>query len=80
MPALHIRNIPEETVAVLKERAARHGRSLEAELRHILDQTAASSASDATGSILDRVVTVHSGRAAPFSRQDIYNDKDPDGR
>ena len=36
MPALHVRNVPEETVALLKERAARHGRSLEAELRELL--------------------------------------------
>lgn len=32
-----IRQIPDETVARLKAKAARHGRSLEAELRSILE-------------------------------------------
>lgn len=36
MPALHIRNVSDETVALLKRRAQRHGHSLEAELRDIL--------------------------------------------
>lgn len=36
-----IRQIPEETVARLKARAARHGRSLEAELRLILENAVA---------------------------------------
>jgi plasmid stability protein len=34
--SLHVRNIDEEIVARLKERAARHGRSAEAEHRAIL--------------------------------------------
>ena len=36
-----IRQIPEETVARLKAKAARHGRSLEAELRSILEHAVA---------------------------------------
>ena len=36
-----IRQIPDETVARLKEKAARHGRSLEAELRVILEHAVA---------------------------------------
>jgi antitoxin FitA len=36
-----IRQIPDETVARLKARAARHGRSLEAELRSILEHAVA---------------------------------------
>ncbi len=35
-----VRGLPEETVARLKERAAEAGRSLEAELRDILNQAA----------------------------------------
>ncbi|MBB3040818.1 FitA-like ribbon-helix-helix domain-containing protein [Nocardioides soli] len=42
MPALHIRNVSEETVARLKARASSHGRSLEAELRLVLDDAATS--------------------------------------
>ncbi len=36
-----IRQIPDETVARLKAKAARHGRSLEAELRAILEHAVA---------------------------------------
>ncbi len=37
MPALTIRNVPEETKKRLRIRAAEHGRSMEAELRAILE-------------------------------------------
>ena len=36
-----IRQIPEETITRLKAKAARHGRSLEAELRAILEHSVA---------------------------------------
>ena len=36
MASLHVRNIDDEIVVRLKERAARHGRSAEAEHREIL--------------------------------------------
>lgn len=43
MPAnLHVRNLDDELVARLKRRAARHGRSTEAEHREILRQVLAS--------------------------------------
>ena len=35
MPALHIRDIPEEVIEALKRRAAENDRSLQKELRHI---------------------------------------------
>ena len=38
MASLHVRNIPDEIVRKLKLRAARHGRSTEAEHREILKQ------------------------------------------
>jgi plasmid stability protein len=38
MPALTIRNLGEETHRALKLRAARHGRSTEAEIRSILEE------------------------------------------
>jgi plasmid stability protein len=38
MPAVTIRNLSEETHRALKVRAARHGRSAEAEIRAILEQ------------------------------------------
>jgi plasmid stability protein len=37
MPAVTIRNLPEETHRALKVRAAQHGRSTEAEIRDILE-------------------------------------------
>lgn len=37
MPAVTVRNIPEETHRALKARAAKHGRSTEAEIRQILE-------------------------------------------
>lgn len=37
MPAVTIRNLPEATHRALKLRAARHGRSTEAEIRDILE-------------------------------------------
>ena len=36
MSAVHIRDVPDEVLAALKRRAARHDRSLQKELRHIL--------------------------------------------
>ncbi|HEX5314163.1 MAG TPA: Arc family DNA-binding protein, partial [Gammaproteobacteria bacterium] len=37
MPAVTVRNLPAETHRALKLRAARHGRSTEAEIRAILE-------------------------------------------
>lgn len=39
MPAMTIRNIPEATHRAIKARAAAHGRSAEAEVRAILEET-----------------------------------------
>jgi len=41
MPTLTIRNVPVETKKRLRIRAAEHGRSMEAELRAILEETLA---------------------------------------
>lgn len=37
MSAVTVRNLPEETHRALKQRAAKHGRSTEAEIREILE-------------------------------------------
>ena len=39
MPAVTVRNLPEETHRALKLRAARNGRSTEAEIRHNLEES-----------------------------------------
>lgn len=36
MAAIHVRNVPEHVVTALRERAARHGRSMQEEIRQIL--------------------------------------------
>jgi len=76
MPALHIRNVPEETVALLKERAASHGRSLEAELRVVLDDAAATPTARKRRQI--NWPTLSSGISEPFDRHDFYPDEDED--
>jgi antitoxin FitA len=38
MPVVTVRNLPEETHRALRLRAARHGRSTEAEIRAILEE------------------------------------------
>lgn len=39
MAAVHLRNMPEDVVVALKARAAVNRRSMEAEIRHILEET-----------------------------------------
>lgn len=39
MPTITVRNLPETTRQALKERAARNNRSMEAEVRAILEET-----------------------------------------
>jgi plasmid stability protein len=39
MPAITVRNLPEEVHRALRVRAASHGRSTEAEIRDILEQS-----------------------------------------
>lgn len=39
MPTVTVRNLPEETHRALRVRAAHHGRSTEAEIRVILEET-----------------------------------------
>jgi antitoxin FitA len=46
MGQLLVRNLPDDLVNALKERAAKHGRSTEAEHRAILEETLKASAGD----------------------------------
>jgi plasmid stability protein len=39
MTTLTVRNVPEARIRALKERARRHGRSMEEELRQIIDES-----------------------------------------
>lgn len=52
MAAITVRNLSDETHRALKARAARHGRSTEAEIRAILDESVSSSDRVKLGSLL----------------------------
>ena len=72
MPVLTVRNLPEETHRALRVRAARHGRSTEAEVRAILEEAVRPVERVRIGSEL-----------AAFGRQlgglelDIHHDREP---
>lgn len=73
MPALHIRDVPEEVVAALKRRAARRGHSVQQELRDVLERAAIE---PVTGARPRRLTlrTVSTGNSQPFDRADFYDD------
>ena len=73
MPALHVRDIPAETVAALKRRAARHGHSVQQELREVLAKAAAESPDGARPHPL-KLRTVSTGHREAFDRADFYDD------
>jgi plasmid stability protein len=52
---IHIRNLDDSTVRALKQRAARNGRSAEAEYRAILTAAAAQDAGHDWRSVADRI-------------------------
>jgi plasmid stability protein len=68
MAAVTIRNIPEKTHRALKLRAARNGRSTEAEIRKILVDTASSSSEMGLGSQLAALGRRFGGIDIKFAR------------
>jgi plasmid stability protein len=52
MPAVTVRNLPEETHRALKVRAAQNGRSTEAEIRRILEDAVSTNTAEGLGSQL----------------------------
>lgn len=73
MPALHIRDVPEETVAAIKRRAARHGHSVQQELREVLEKVAAEPVDGGRPRRLS-LRTVATGHVESFDRSDFYDD------
>ena len=76
MAAVHIRDVPDETLEALKRRARRHQRSLQGELRLIL--TSAAQVELAPERLPP--LKLHFSTASPetnWSREEIYGD---DGR
>ena len=77
MVALNVRNVPGPVAAALRERARRHGRSLQQELLDILESAAAEPA-HGSGSLPPlELTTVNIGGSSTWSREEIYDD---DGR
>lgn len=72
MQALHVRDVPEETVAALKLRAARRGHSMQQELREVLARAAAEPLDEFPPRAI-RLRTVRTGRSEPFDRADFYD-------
>ncbi len=77
MVAFNVRDVPGPVAAALRERARRHGRSLQQELLAILESAAAEPA-PAPGSLPPlRLTMVNNGGSSAWSREEIYGD---DGR
>jgi plasmid stability protein len=78
MPALHVRDLDDAVIAALKARAREHHRSLQGEVRSILEAVARPGGREGTPRRRRlRLRTVRVGRPATFSREIIYDD---DGR
>ena len=77
MVAFNIRNVPEPVAAALRERASRHGRSLQKELLLILESAAAEPTSGVASSSPIELKTVRTTGSSTWSRDEIYGD---DGR
>lgn len=65
MPSITIRNLPVETHRALEVRAAKHGRSTEAEIRDILERAAKPEGRIRLGSLLAEI-----GREAKLSKKE----------
>ena len=76
MPALHIRNLDDAVIAVLKARAARNHRSLQGEVRKLLEEAAAGRPAGRRGRRRLQLRGVSVGRVRSYSRDVIYGDDD----
>ncbi len=72
MASLTVRNLPDETHRALRMRAARHGRSTEAEIRAILEDAVRPAQRVKLGSLLAEI-----GREAGGVELDIQHDRTP---
>ena len=76
MASLHVRNIPDEIVRKLKLRAARHGRSTEAEHREILRQAVSTEQADSFEELAARLRKLTEGRTLTPSEDLIREGRD----
>jgi plasmid stability protein len=73
MAAIHVRNLPEPVLAALRERAIRHGHSMQEEIRQILAEAAAQQAPPARVEPV-QLQTVRTEGASTWGREEIYGD------
>lgn len=77
MPAITVRNIPEAVHQALKQRAARHGRSTEAEIRDILAAAVVPKEGEGIGSALFALGRRHGLDAEDGTALDLEHSKVP---
>ena len=77
MVAFNVRNVPGPVAAALRERARRHGRSLQQELLDILESAAAEPGRGSSSLPPLELTTVNVGGTSTWSREETYDD---DGR
>ncbi|MRH89103.1 Arc family DNA-binding protein [Nocardia sp. SYP-A9097] len=73
MAAIHIRNVPEKTLRALRERAHRHGRSMQQELLEIIE-TATTEPTDSPAPEPIQLTTAHTSGKSTWRREDLYDD------
>ncbi len=71
--AIHVRNVPEPVVTALRERARRHGHSMQQEIRQILEEAAtARPPREALEPVA--LTTVRTTVTSTWRREDMYGD------
>ncbi|MEP6814137.1 MAG: Arc family DNA-binding protein [Marmoricola sp.] len=73
MTAIHVRNLPESLVTALRERAARHGQSMQQEIRQILEAAAKAPQPRQLPDPV-RLTTVRTAVTSTWDREEIYGD------
>lgn len=73
MKAIHVRDVPSETIEALKRLARANHRSLQGELREILEKASRRAPSSDMDDDLD-LVTVRTGSTSTLHREEIYGD------
>jgi plasmid stability protein len=75
MVAFNIRNVPEPVATALRERAGKHGRSLQQELLSILESAAAEPLPVTAAPPSIQLKTVRTNGPSTWSRQEMYDDE-----
>ena len=73
MTAIHVRNVPASVVTALRERAVRHGHSMQQEIRQILEEAATSRPPREVLAPIP-LTTVRTAATSTWRREEIYGD------